>query len=222
MSHIKKISVLKVFVFCFVLIITGSFCFPYIYYNGSTGGYDQNSQPPGIQGNISMEILVIEGAGYFYQGHAKVQTLLNIVELQDIKSIDYIELKKLVKCALIKIISARLSFEELIKSAESTPYNLDVIEKLNKFDYETFMKENGLNPFIFGMVRDYLVAGDITGTYKYAYGNFTEIEQLLLKIQSSVVENRLPELEIFWRVNELCAGETLFGSYIARVFKEMK
>jgi hypothetical protein len=190
--------------------------------NGSTGGYNESTQPPGIQCNISMEILVTEGAGYFFQVHAKVQTLLNMVELQDIKSIDYIKLNQLVNSALINIINARLSFEELIKVAESTPYNLEVIEKLNCFDYENFLNEYRLNPSIFGIVRDYLVKGDITGIYKYTYGNFKEIEQLLLNIQSSILENRLPELEIFWRLNERCAESSLFGSYIARVFKSIK
>jgi hypothetical protein len=190
--------------------------------NGSTGGYNESTQPPGIQCNISMEILVTEGAGYFFQVHAKVQTLLNMVELQDIKSIDYIKLNKLVNSALINIINARLSFEELIKVAESTPYNLEVIEQLNRFDYDTFMKKYDLNPYIFSIVMDYLVKGDITGTYKHAHGNFKEIEQLLMNIQSSVLENRLPELETFWKLNELSAEETLFGSYIARIFKAIK
>jgi hypothetical protein len=190
--------------------------------NGATGGYNEDTQSPGIQSKIPMEILLIEGAGYFLQTQSNVQTLLHIVELQDIKFIDYIELNKLVNSTLINIINARLAYEELIKVADITPYNLYVLEKLNKFDYETFMKEKGLNPYIFGTVRDYLVEGDITGTFKHAYINFKEIEQLLLNIQSSVLENRVPDLEILWRVNELCAEETLFGSYIARVFKTIK
>jgi hypothetical protein len=190
--------------------------------NGSTGGYNESTQPPGIQCNISMEILVTEGAGYFFQVHAKVQTLLNMVELKDIKYIDYIKLNQLVNSALINIINARLSFEELIKVAELTPYNLEVIEKLNCFDYENFLNEYRLNPSIFGIVRDYLVNGDITGIYKYTYGNLKKIEQFITTVQSLISKNRIPELEIFWRLNELCAEESLFGSYIARIFKEIK
>jgi len=222
MSHIKKNSILKAFVIYFGLIIIGNFCFSYICFNGSTGGYNQDTQPPGIQGSISMEILVIEGASYFLKVNANVQTLLNQFECRDLKGIDFLELDRLIKNALYNISYTKLIFKALINFAEVTPYNLYVIEKLNKFDYETFIKERGLNPFIFGTVRNYLVEGDITGTFKHAYINFKEIEQLLLNIQASVLENRLPELEILWRVNELCAEETLFGSYIARIFKEMK
>ena len=222
MSHIKKNSFLKVFILCFSLIIMSNYCFPWIYMNGSSGGYNEDTQPPGIQGNIPMEMLLIDGAGYFMKTHSNVQTLLHMVELRDIKHIDYFELNQLVKRALTNIINARLAFEELIKFAEVTPYNLDVIGKLNIFDYDTFMKEYGLNPFIFGIVRDYLINGGITGTFKHAYGNFKEIDKLLLNIQSSILENRLPELEVCWRLNERCAETALFGSYIARIFNSIK
>ena len=222
MSEIKRISAVKAFVFCLVFIFIETLCFSYYYHNGSTSGYNDEKQPPGIQSQISMEILVIEGAGYFFQIHAKVQTILNMLELQDIKNIDYIELNRLVESSLISTINAIITFEELIKVAESTPYNLEVIGQLNLFDYDTFLNENGLNPFIFCRVRDYLIKGDITGTYNYSYSNFKIIKQLLMTIQSSITENRIPELEIFWRLNELCAVETLFGSYIARIFKAIK
>lgn len=222
MSYRNKKSVIKLFIFCLGLIIIESFCFSYYYCNGSSGGYNEETQTIGIQSNISMEIMVTEGAGYFFQVHAMVQTLLNMVELQDIKAIDYIELDQMVKSSLINIINARITFEKLIKVAEATSYNIEVIEQLNRFDYDTFMNEYGLNPFIFAIVRDYLINGDITSTYKHAYGNFRKIEQLLLNIQSATLANKLPESEIFWRLNELCAEETLIGSYIARIFKAIK
>ncbi len=222
MSHIKKNPVIKAFVFCLVFIFTETLCFSYWALNGSEAGYNNGTQPPGIQSQVSMKILVIEGAGYLFQAHAKFQTLLNMLELQDIKAINYIELNRLVKGSLISIINSRITIEELIKVAEVTPYNLEVIDQLNRFDYEAFLNEYRLNPFIFGIVQDYLVKGEITGTYKYFYGNLKNIEQLLLTVQSSISKNMMPEFETFWRLNELCAEETLFGSYIARVFKAIK
>jgi len=97
-----------------------------------------------------------------------------------------------------------------------------VIEHLNCFDYENFLNEYRLNPSIFGIVRGYLVKGNITGTYKYFYGRLKIIEQLLMTIQSSISGNRIPGFETFWRLNERCAETALFGSYIARVFKAIK
>ena len=222
MNARKEISAIKVFIFFFSLIIINNYCFPWILMNGAAGGYNEDNQTPGIQNNLSMEILLIDGAGYFLQTQSNVKTLLNMVEWQDIKSIDYIEFKQLVKSALINIINARLSFEELIKVAESTPYNLEAIGQLNRFDYDTYLKEHSLNPFIFGTVRDYLEKGDITGTFKYLYERLKEVEQLLLIIRESTSKNRLPGLTICWRLNERCAETTLFGSYIARIFKSIK
>ncbi len=222
MSDRKKISSVKVIIFCFSLIMINNYCFPWVWLNGATSGYNEGTKPPGIQSNLSMEILLIEGAGYFLQTQGKVQTLLNKVEWQDIKYIDYIELNQLVKGALINIKNARLAFEELIKVAEATPYNIEVIGKLTRFDYDTFLKENGLNPFIFSAVRDYLEKGDITSTFKYLYERLKEIEKLLLIIRESTIESSLPELTILWRLNERCAETALFGSYIARIFKSTK
>ncbi len=222
MSHIKKIIALKVVIFCFSLIIINNYCFPWILGNGAGGGYNENTQPPGIQSKLPIEILLIEGAGYFLQSQGKVQTLLSKVEWQDLKAIDYIELNQLVKSALSSIINARLAFEELIKIAEVTPYNLEVMGQLNRFDYDNFLKEHSLNPFIFGAVRDYLEKGDITGTFKYLYERLKEIEQMLLIIEEYTAKNHLPELTVYWRLNERCAETALFGSYIARIFKSIK
>jgi hypothetical protein len=222
MSNLKKISAVKVVIFCFSLIIINNYCFPWVYFNGATGSYNESTQPPGIQSNMPMEILLIEGAGYFLQTQSKVQTILKMVEWQDIKFIDYIEFNQMVKIALINITNARLSFEELIKVAEVTPYNLEVIGQLNRFDYDNFLKDNNLNPFIFDMVRDYLEKGDITGTFKYLSERLKEIEHLLLIIQEFTAENNLPGLSICWSLNERCAETTLFGSYIARIFNSIK
>jgi hypothetical protein len=222
MSHIKKNSALKVFIFCFSLIIINNYCLSWIFCNGAGGGYDENTQQPGIQSNLPMEILLIEGAGYFMQTQEKVQILLNKIEWQDIKTIDYIELNQLVKSALNNLINARLAFEELIKAAAVIPYNLEVIGQLNRFDYDNFLKDNNLNPFIFGMVRDYLEKGDITGTFKYLSERLKEIEHLLLIIQEFTAENNLPGLSICWSLNERCAETSLFGSYIARIFNSIK
>ena len=110
----------------------------------------------------------------------------------------------------------------MIRAAEATPYNIDVIEKLKCFDYDTFSNQHKLNPYIFGIVKEYLVNGDITGTYKYTNEKLKEISLLIQKIQAELNAYRLPEISICWRLNELCAETTLFGSYIARIFKTIK
>jgi hypothetical protein len=205
-----------------IFILFNMNVFSYVDLNGSGSGY--NSGIPNGNGisNISIEMRIIEGVGYFFQAQADIQNFLNIIEWQDTRVINYTGLNQVIKRAETNLIMARLNFEELISVAEGTPYNLDVIDKLKFFDYETFSNEYKLNPFIFGIVKEYLMNGDITGTFKYTNFKFKEIELLIQKIQGEINAYRLPEISICWRLNELCAETTLFGSYIARIFKSIK
>jgi hypothetical protein len=136
--------------------------------------------------------------------------------------INYIGLNQVIKNASTHMILCRSAFEELIRVAEATPYNLEVMYKLMDFDYDSFMKEYNLNPYVFNIVKEYLIKGDITGTYKYTNEKLKEIAFLIQKIQAEINAYRLPEISICWRLNEICAETTLFGSYIARIFKTIK
>jgi hypothetical protein len=205
-----------------IFILFNINAFSYVFLNGSETGYNGGpSNGIGIS-NIPIKMLIEEGEGYYLKAQADVQNFMNIIEWQDTRIINYIDLNQVIKNALTHMILARSNFEELIKVAESTSYNLEVIERLKDFDYDSFMKEYNLNPYIFNIVKEYLMKGDITGTFKYTDEKFKEIEQVILKIQEEVSADRLPGVSMCWKLNELCAETTLFGSYIARIFKNLK
>ncbi len=205
-----------------IFILFNMNAFSYILGNGSETGYNGGpSNGIGIS-NISIKILITEGACYFLKAQADIQSFLNIIEGQDTRVINYTGLNQVIKRAETNMIMVRSNFEELIKVAEITPYNLDVINRLENFDYDSFIKEYNLNPCIFGIVKEYLMNGDITGTYKYTNDKLKEIALLIQKIQAEINAYRLPEISMCWKLNELCAETTLFGSYIARVFKTIK
>jgi hypothetical protein len=215
---LKKRIILAVSIF----ILFNINAFSYVFFNGSETGYSGGtSNGIGIS-NISIEMLIIECSSYILKYQAYIQSFLNTIELQDTRVINYIDLNQLIKNALNHVLMARSNFEELIKAAESTPYNLDVINRLENFDYDSFMKEYNLNPYIIGTVKEYLVKGDITGTFKYTNVKLKEIALLIEKIQEEINAYRLPEISVCWKLNELCAETTLFGSYIARIFKTIK
>jgi hypothetical protein len=165
---------------------------------------------------------VIQGAGYFLKGNSCIQSILNHVELQDFKGIDYNELDQLVNHALFNIILARVTYEQLIQLAEVTPYNREFIFKLKAFDYNYFMTEIGLNGVVFNKVREYLEKGDITGSFKHTYSNLCAVEDLLTAIKNKISVDRIPGLSLIWKLNETCAETSLFGSYAARVFHEIR
>jgi hypothetical protein len=216
-NSLKKVIILAVSFF----IIFNMNSFSYVVLNGSDGGYNGTpSNGIGIS-DISIKMLIEDGVGYFLKAQVDIQSFLNIIEWQDTRIINYIDLNQVIKNALTHMIMARSNFEELIKVAESTLYNFEVIERLKEFGYDSFVKEYNLNPYVFNIVKEYLIKGDITGTFKYTNEKFKEIEQVILKIQEEVSVYRLPGVSMCWRLNELCAEITLFGSYIARIFKNI-
>ncbi len=222
MKVIKMNLKLKVLFGTFILMIFSMNVFSYILQNGSGKGYPDGDGDTSILNNLSIETYVIQGAGYFLEGNTCIQTILNRVELQDLKGIDYNELDQLVDRAFLNIILARLTYEQLIRIAESTPYNLVFIAKLKDFDYQSLINEMGLNVIVFNKVREYLEKGDITGSFKHTYSNLCAIEELLTSIKNDISINGLPGLMLLWKLNETCAETSLFGSYAARIFNDIR
>jgi hypothetical protein len=202
------------------ILLTAHFsAFSLICHNGSGSGYGSPGESAGL--NNPIEALIIEGAGYYSQANKYIQMLLNRVELQDINGIDDSEIMQLVDDALENITLARRTYKRLIKSAKFTPCNPEVTDRLKTFAYDTFMTGNRLNRDTFKELVSYLSRGNITGTFKRSYAGICMIQRLLMSIKMALSVNRLPGLPVFWKLNECCAGTTLFGSYAARVFREI-
>jgi hypothetical protein len=227
MNSIRNIFFSKVLILLLILLIFNFSSFSRIYHNGSGSGYDDGSGGSSLDtGKVSsisnsIEGYIVEGAGYYLKSNAGIQSLLNLVELQDMNGTDDAEMTRSVINALDNTTRARETFAKLIETAEATPYNPVVIEWLNHFDYNTFMTINNLNPVVFKELASYLSRGDITGTFKRTYAGICYIEKLLTLISQELSENRVPGMTVLWELNERCAGTSLFGSYAARIFQEI-
>ena len=218
----KKKLKLKVFLGTFIVIIFSMNMFSYILLNGSGNGYTSGNDDTGIISTLSIETYVIQGGGYFLEANSCIQSILNRVEMQDFNGFYFSELEQLVYRAYFNIIFARMTYEQLIQLAESTPYNRGFISQLKGFDYQSFLENNGLNAVVFNKVREYLEKGDITGSFKHTYSNLCALEDLLTVIKNGTAVNRAPELSLLWKLNETCAETSMFGSYAARVFHAIK
>jgi hypothetical protein len=218
MKPIGKHPIFAVSIVCIILLLSGNNLFSYIYCNGSGSGYECPACIGG-ESTAAIESMIIESAGYYLQGNSNIQTLLNRVELQDINGIDYPGIQESIKKALENITNARLTYEKLVKKAETTPYKEVVIEQLKSFDYKAFMLENRLNEKVFKQVGGYLSAGNITGTFKHVFSSIKKIEKLLISVQTVMDFSRI---EPFWKINECCAELSLFGSYVARIFQSIQ
>jgi len=190
----------KIFAKVFVIVVT---CFlmtgraySLILENGSGKGY----QPPkGVValGNNSIETYIERGGGYFLKSHSDILLFLNKVEMANINGSDYNEWRYILKSALDNMRNAKKTYELLIKTAEATPYNQEVIARLAKFDYVSFAQANDLNEVIFKEVEQRLGDGDITGCYKSAYAGMCVIEKLLVLVQDEVSLNKMPGAAAF-------------------------
>ncbi len=214
----------KIFLKVFVIVVT---CFlmtgtiyALIYGNGSGDGY----QPPKALisvGNNSIDIYIEIGGGYFLKSHSAILFFLNKVEMSNINGSDYNEWQGILKSALDNMRNAKETYELLIKTAEATPYNQEVISRLEKFDYASFAQANDLNEVIFKEVEQRLRDGDITGCYKSAYAGMCAIEKLLISVQDEVSINKMPGLRVLWKLNGLYAETLMAGQYVAMVFNEI-
>ena len=223
MKH--KHQIFLVLLVAFTAIIFEVNVYPYINFNGAGGGYGSGGEgeSPGIQSveYQSIEYYIQAAGTYYLEADSHIQTLLKLVEQQDLQGIYYSAMQSEVKRALYDMQMAKDTYAQLIRKAEVTPYNETVLAKLKDFDYESFVEKNGLNPVLFGLVRQYLQNGDITGMFKCTYTDVTVMIEILIKIQAIVSQYRMPGISLFRQLNEKQALSSVFGSYAARVFSEI-
>ena len=224
MNKRTKNFAVNVFIGLFLTSVISMNLFPVICANGSgngfIGGVEEVKSVNGASEQI--ETYVIEGAGNFLNAQANIFLFLNKVEMGDLKGINHSELQVILNDAIYYMKEASLSYENLIKTAEITPYNLDVINNLKSFNYDEFAIEKKLNPIIFRKVKNLLGAGNIIGAYQLINAKFNKITALLGGLQKDTELNKTPEPDALWTLNNQCSHTLLFGQYIAEVFYELR
>jgi hypothetical protein len=225
MKHKHLFSIL--FLLPFLVIVFSWNGYSFIRGNGAGGGYgdeEEEGQSLSVQaaGDQAIEYYIMEGGGYYLEANASIQKLLNRVELQEIQGLFYPELQWLSGSALYWLQRAGESYERLIRIAEATPYNPAVLEKLRTFDYDGFKSRYDLNSDIFSLVRSYLQQGDITGLFRCSHRECLEMIDILKQIRDELNFYRLPDLALFWQLNEKQSTSSLLGSYVARIFSKLR
>lgn len=164
---------------------------------------------------------VIQGGGAFLKSHSDVLNFLNLIEISEIYSADYTQLKTLIDSAIENMNMAKYYYTQLYQLAQITPYNSIVIDKLHVFNYKQFQIDNNLNPYIFWNVRDYLKTGDVRGIYQKMLSDTDRILGILTQLQTIISNNDMPENSILWTVNQEFFSCLMFDQYTAMVFYEI-
>jgi hypothetical protein len=218
-------SIFMVLLVTFTAVIFAVNAYPFIFANGAGGGYGGNGDEgsTGIQSvdYQSIEYYIQAAGTYYLEANSNIQTILKLVEQQEIRGVNYFEMQMVVNRALYYMQMAKQTYWKLILEAEATPYNETALAKLRDFDYESFMEKNSFNPVLFDLVRQYLQNGDITGMFKRTYADVSVMIDLLVNIRDTVSQYRLPSISLFRQLNERQALASVFGSYAARVFSEI-
>lgn len=209
---------LKITLISCMIILCNINIFPVINCNGAGGGYGGDGL---IAATNTIETYIIEGAGYYLAANTAIQELLQIVELQDTLGMDTDRLNTLADLAAANMKNAVETYGKLIGEAGATPYNEDVQAALKGFSYDSYALANGLNKEIFSVVKDFLKKGDITGVLKYTHLSFTRIFETVNGIKEGLSRGEAPGAPVLRHLNEACAENSLFGSYVSRVFDQI-
>ena len=214
----KMFTVLPVLLIGMFIILLQMNIYSYINNNGSGRAYEGGGGENAAIKSISIEAYITQGAAYFLEANSDIQTLLKLVELQDIQGVDMEQLTLVLDSAAANMKNAVGTYEQLIREAEITPYNQAVQAALKSFNYDWFMLENQLNQTLFQQVKSFLKRGDVTGVLKQTHSGFTGILEMLHSLKQEISSGTLPDAPVFRRLNEACAEVSLFGSYAADVF----
>ncbi|MCP5047547.1 MAG: hypothetical protein GY940_10270 [bacterium] len=196
--------------------------------NGAGDGFDEGDPPGGTadrssSGPVSIEDYIIRGIGYYLEAKANADGLLEMAEAAQsgVNGTAMDDMKQAAANAAANMDEALDTFNGLIQKAEATPYNSEFTGRLEDFDYDTFGTENGLNRDVLENLEGYLANGDIVGVFKRYRTGFVNIAAGLNGVKSEIDNGNVPALTGLWQLNETFSDLSLFGSYAARVFKEI-
>lgn len=211
-THNRMVS--KLLITAIIMFVSCPGLFPRLVLNEIQKGFEENTEGLGSP----MRQLVIEGAGHFLMSYSNILLLSNMIEMEELDGIDYVDVQKVLNEAFVNMESARQTYWELNQLGDSTPYQPEVIEQLLLFDYNAFGKDKMLIPGILSEVKSYLSKGDVRGIFSRTLSETEKILDMLEAIKSKTDNMTIPENSQVWELNQTCTHTQLFGQYVAQIF----
>jgi hypothetical protein len=160
---------------------------------------------------------VILGATHFLNSKSNADLLLMEYEKSGRQEFNFTLALEYVEKAIAELESSK---EKYVKAAEIGE-RLGYIETrqtwFKEFSYDTFIVENNFNQEIAGVVKNYLMKGDILGVYRHNINNIDGLLNVLYSIREKLKANIKPEISAFWFLLERYAENALFGNYASRL-----
>ena len=165
------------------------------------------------QEKILLEENVIAGSAHFLHSKSYADLLLMEYEKPGQQAFNFTLALEYVEKAIAEL---EISKEKYVKAAEIGE-RLGYIETkqswFKEFNYDTFILENNLNREIAGIVKSYLIKGDVLGVYRHNLDNIDGILTTLSSIRDQVKIGTKPDISSFWKLLQQYSEAALFGNY---------
>jgi hypothetical protein len=171
---------------------------------------------------MPVEFYVVKSAGYFLKSCSDFLLFLNKAEMAEIEGPDFDGLNLSLNNAIANMELARDTYVQLKLQADLTPYDPSVLDKLVKFNYATFQKENRLIKPVFDEVEYYLRSGAVRELFGELHCQIDEILTAAYSIKTKLEVSEFPEVSSLWDLQQKCCKSMLFGQYASRVFYKLE
>jgi hypothetical protein len=158
----------------------------------------------------------------FLESARDFEDFLKEVEKSELYGPKYPVLQAAIEKAISSMDNARCKYQEILSLSKGLAMDADILEKLNKFDYNGLQSRYDLNPQVFKKAETFCQGGDVIGIYNHICENIARILENLNNIKTKLEKESLPELNLIWETGQLYCESELFGQYLSRIFYEIK
>jgi len=166
----------------------------------------------------------IKAATAFLAANKAYQKYLEKYEYSTLDVILYYstqEQSKSLNNAIYKITIAEELFNALWSEFQKYPLDKTKIEMLKRIDYNDIIERYQLNTLIMRKLEESLTKGDIYAVLENFAKSAGKIRLELIKLKYTV-DQREPNIDTIYIINQLFADMSLYGQYSAMVFREIK
>lgn len=160
-----------------------------------------------------IEAYIIDGAEKFLSSYSDSLLLMKEYEISSNSSFNSTMALLRTESALKKLEESRSSYAKALEMAENVPYVKAFKDKLESFNYEKYINDEGLNTGLANEVTKFLNVGDVKGLYIRNLERIDKIIEILSRIKSSLNEGRIPIVNTLWYLLQNYSETALFGNY---------
>ena len=201
----KQRLILTVIIILITFALGGNNVYCLIHGNDIIEGYPESEA-------VNIESQVIDGSSLFFQGMSAVMGLFYEGE-KGSKDGNFPNSVNLIDVAVNKLKMSREKYLGAIQMAKSVDMRLCDFTYLEKFDYEQFVEEKGLNTVIAMDVKSYLFAGNVVGFYQRIADDIDGLIKRLVALKVKLNNKLSLYQEDYWLILQQGSRLLLFGNY---------